>query len=102
MSKNEFLEKSVYGEARVRNLLVGILTVVLAMIFVGYFFGALWGIGREGDRVVISNFGQWTQALALIIGGICALGVFGGLESGGYVEAEFGKRRKSLELRPQP
>ena len=102
MSKNESLRKSVYGEARVRNLLFGIILVVLAIIFIGYFFGALWGVGREGDRIVISNFGQWTQGLALIIGGIFALGIFGGLQIGRYVEAEFGKKKKSFETPPPP
>lgn len=102
MSKNEFLKKSIYGEARVRNLLAGILTIALALALVAYLFGGLMGIGREGGRVEISDFGQFTLSLALITGGIFALGVYGGLEIGRYVEAEFGKRRKSLETPPPP
>ena len=47
MSKNEFLRKSVYGEARVRNLLVGIFSIVLAVILVVYVFGALLGIEEK-------------------------------------------------------
>jgi hypothetical protein len=102
MSKNEFLRKSVFGEARVRNLLSGIISIVVAVILMAYLFGALLGIGREGNTIVISNFAQWTQALALIIGLTFTLCIFGGLEIGRYTEAEFGKKRKSLELPPPP
>ena len=97
--KMGMVEKYAFGEARVRNLVFGIILVFGAIALVLFVYGALLGkfSGVDGAEVVITDPEGFVSGLVAILLLILFLGVGGGFEIGRYVQTEFTKRRKERQ-----
>ena len=86
-------EKYVYGEAGVRHLVFGIVSIIIAVGLILVVYGYVSGAARIGDIIF-----EASEALAswFLIYGFFALGLglLGGFEVGRYVQTEFTKRQK--------
>jgi len=93
------LEKYLFGEARVRNLVFGIVLVFLAITLILFAYGGLLGrfSGLDGAEVVVTDPHGFVSNLLLILSLLLFLGVWGGFEIGRYAQTEFTKRRKKSE-----
>jgi hypothetical protein len=85
------MQKYIFGKASLRNLIMGILSVLIALSFVLFLYGYISGLARSGEDIIINPRG-W-NGLFLAIFGLMMLAFLGGWEIGRYAEMEFSKRR---------
>ena len=100
------LEKYVFGEAGVWNLLFGVILVFTAIGSILFIYGMVLGklSGLEEAEVVVVTDPEGFLFLLKVVLAILFLGVWGGFEVGRYVQTEFTKRksRKQTETPPPP
>lgn len=87
------LDKYVFGEAGVSNLLLGVILICGALSLMLYMWAALSGIVSGEFDIVGETEGISNFYLAMLL--LVVLSIVGGYEIGRYVQTEFTKRRKS-------
>lgn len=86
------LDKYVFGEAGVSNLLLGVILIVVALGLILYGYGYLSGMASGEGNIVLTTEGISGLPLAMFL--LLVLGIVGGYEIGRYVQTQFTKRRK--------
>lgn len=87
------LEKYVFGEAGVNNLILGIFIMAMAVSVILFMYGYLSGMAsHENGQIVLATEG--ISGLPLIMLLVLVFGIISGYEIGRYVQTQFTKRRK--------
>jgi len=102
--KWEELKRKLFKEAGVRNLITGIISLFVAIVFIIWVYSYLTGMVSGGGDLIMKREG--IIGLLYFGFGILFFGLLGGFEIGRYVEMEFSKRRiartKTETLPPPP
>lgn len=79
------------SKTSLKNLILGIVCVFLAVIVILFSYGYVSGLVSEGGDIIIKREG--ISSMFEVIGVILLLGLAGGFEIGRYAEMEFNKRK---------
>jgi hypothetical protein len=82
------MKSALFGEARLRNLIMGLITLFSAIAMILFTHGYTSGMAPGGEIIIVS------EGLIILMLCMLILGLMAGYEIGRYVEMEFGKRRR--------
>jgi hypothetical protein len=98
------LRDTIFGEASVRNLVMGMFAIFIDVILIAFAYGILlgrWAV-PQGAQLVVTDPQGFLSIMLLVWIAILAFGILGGLEIGRYVQTEFTKRRRQRQPPPPP
>jgi len=87
-------EKYVYAEAGISDLVLGLISIFMALGFIIFAYGGM--IGKpSGDQIVFDMTPEkFSSSMLTIWLGILCFGIIGGFEIGRYIQTEFTKRKR--------
>ena len=87
-------EKYIYGEAGISDLVLGLISIFMALGTIIFAYGGMLG-KQSGDQIVFDmTLEKFSSTILTIWLGILFFGIIGGFEIGKYIQTEFNKRKR--------